>query len=227
MTGFSLVPQVLSSEHCAQLIATLEASLSTASSLRDAAASLRDGTVFAQRNLLRVPEVAAVAVLPEVLALTENATLPVRAIFFDKLPGANWHVGWHQDRAIAVREKRELPDWGPWSVKAGVVHVLPPAAILEKIVTIRLHLDPCGGDNGPLRVLPGSHLFGILGAQQIRALRAKIPEVVCQAAQGDALVISPLLLHASSPATNPSHRRVLHLEFAPRDLLPDGLAWAF
>jgi ectoine hydroxylase-related dioxygenase (phytanoyl-CoA dioxygenase family) len=227
MTGFSLVPQVLSSGHCAQLIATLEASLSTASSLRDAAASLRDGTVFAQRNLLRVPEVAAVAALPEVLALTENATLPVRAIFFDKLPGANWHVGWHQDRAIAVREKRELTDWGPWSVKAGVVHVLPPAAILEKIVTIRLHLDPCGGDNGPLRVLPGSHLFGILGAQQIRALRAKIPEVVCQAAQGDALVISPLLLHASSPATNPSHRRVLHLEFAPRDLLPDGLAWAF
>jgi ectoine hydroxylase-related dioxygenase (phytanoyl-CoA dioxygenase family) len=227
MTGFSLVPQVLSSGHCAQLIATLEASLSTASSLRDAAASLRDGTVFAQRNLLRVPEVAAVAALPEVLALTENATLPVRAIFFDKLPGANWHVGWHQDRAIAVREKRELPDWGPWSVKAGVVHVLPPAAILEKIVTIRLHLDPCGGDNGPLRVLPGSHLFGILDAQQIRALRAKISEVVCQAAQGDALVISPLLLHASSPATNPSHRRVLHLEFAPRDLLPDGLAWAF
>jgi len=35
----------------------------------------------------------------------------------------------------------------------------------------------------------------------------------------------PLLLHASSAARSPQHRRVVHLEFAPRDLLPAGLDW--
>jgi hypothetical protein len=35
----------------------------------------------------------------------------------------------------------------------------------------------------------------------------------------------PLLLHASTVANSPRHRRVIHLEFAA-DELPDGLAWA-
>jgi hypothetical protein len=34
----------------------------------------------------------------------------------------------------------------------------------------------------------------------------------------------PLLRHASHPAADPGHRRVLHLEFAAEDL-PDGVAW--
>jgi hypothetical protein len=34
----------------------------------------------------------------------------------------------------------------------------------------------------------------------------------------------PLLLHASSPAQRPGHRRVIHLEFAAGEL-PGGLEW--
>lgn len=34
----------------------------------------------------------------------------------------------------------------------------------------------------------------------------------------------PLLLHASSPALAPAHRRVLHLEYAAAPL-PPGLEW--
>jgi hypothetical protein len=34
----------------------------------------------------------------------------------------------------------------------------------------------------------------------------------------------PLLLHASSPAADPRHRRVIHLEFAAEPL-PGGLEW--
>ena len=92
-------------------------------------ASQRGESVYARRNILALSDVQAVAADPRVLALTGAATIPTRAIFFDKVPGANWHVGWHQDRAIAVAGRKELSGWGPWTVKAGVLHVLPPAEI--------------------------------------------------------------------------------------------------
>ncbi len=189
-------------------------------------ASQRGESVYARRNILALNAVQAIAADSRVLALTGPATIPTRAIFFDKVPGANWHVGWHQDRAIALAERCELPGWGPWTVKAGVLHVLPPAEILEKMVTVRLHLDDCDETNGPLRVLPGSHRHGILSNEQIAALRKEALEVTCTGPIGSAVVMSPLLLHASSPAATPKHRRVLHLEFAPKDLLPEGLSWA-
>jgi hypothetical protein len=34
----------------------------------------------------------------------------------------------------------------------------------------------------------------------------------------------PLILHASSKAASPSHRRVIHIEFASLEL-PGGLHW--
>jgi hypothetical protein len=33
--------------------------------------------------------------------------------------------------------------------------VHPPAEILDKMLTLRVHLDDCGEENGPLRVIPG------------------------------------------------------------------------
>ena len=44
------------------------------------------------------------------------------------------------------------------------------------------------------------------------------------AAVGSVLAFRPLLLHASSAAVTPSHRRVMHLDFAACDL-PYGLEW--
>jgi ectoine hydroxylase-related dioxygenase (phytanoyl-CoA dioxygenase family) len=80
-----------------------------------------------------------------------------RAIFFDKTPETNWMVPWHQDLHLAVRERLDLPGYGPWSVKEGLPHVIPPESVLTSMLALRLHLDFCGADNGPLRVLPGSH----------------------------------------------------------------------
>jgi ectoine hydroxylase-related dioxygenase (phytanoyl-CoA dioxygenase family) len=215
--GYCVIPEVLDAATVGRLLGVLD----TAGD-----ASQRQSAVYARRNILGLPEVQAIAADPRVLALTRAATLPTRAIFFDKVPGANWHVGWHQDRAIAVAERCELPGWGPWSVKAGVLHVLAPAAILEKMITVRLHLDHCDEGNGPLRVLPGSHRYGILSDEKLPALREQTAEAICTGPVGSAVVMSPLLLHASSPAESPKHRRVLHLEFAPKDLLPEGLLWA-
>ncbi len=150
---------------------------------------------------------------------------PVRALLFDKTPETNWNVSWHQDLSIAVADRIDTPGFGGWSLKEGVWHVQPPAAILERMLTVRLHLDDCGPEHGPLRVIPGSHRLGRLDADGIAACRAKTPaeEIHCRA--GDALVMRPLLLHASSKATRPSRRRVFHVEFACEEL-PGDLRWA-
>jgi ectoine hydroxylase-related dioxygenase (phytanoyl-CoA dioxygenase family) len=92
------------------------------------------------------------------------------------------------------------------------------------MITIRLHLDDCGAENGPVQVIPGSHAHGRLRAGEIERLRAERAPVPTCIARGGALVMRPLLLHASSPATSPAHRRVVHLDFAAA-ALPGGLEW--
>jgi ectoine hydroxylase-related dioxygenase (phytanoyl-CoA dioxygenase family) len=61
-----------------------------------------------------------------------------------------------------VREQRDVPGWGPWSTKDGVLHVRPPAEVMARMLAVRVHLDDCGESDGPLRVLPGSHKHGLL-----------------------------------------------------------------
>jgi ectoine hydroxylase-related dioxygenase (phytanoyl-CoA dioxygenase family) len=153
------------------------------------------------------------------------SSFPVRGILFDKVPGANWHVGWHQDQIIPVAERRDVPEFTAWSVKHGVPHVRPPVTVLERMLTLRIHLDDCDAENGALRLIPGSHRRGLLSAKEIEEIVAREEPVVCSARRGDALVMRPLVLHASSPATSPTHRRVIHLEFAAGPL-PGGLSWA-
>jgi hypothetical protein len=148
----------------------------------------------------------------------------VRAILFDKTPEANWYVTWHQDTSIAVRSRHELQGYHSWSEKDGVPHVRPPADILNRMVTLRFHLDPCGETNGPLRVIPKSHRRGILSTEQIAELVQESEAVNCVVDQGGCVVMSPLIVHGSSRATDPGHRRVLHVEFADVEL-PDPLDW--
>ena len=184
---------------------------------------------YGARNLLR--DWPAVASLTQSESLRElvatvlgEAAFPVRALFFDKLAGANWQVGWHQDLSIAVTERVEVPGFAGWSVKQGVTHVQPPASVLENMLTLRVHLDNCGEDNGPLRVLRGSHRHGRLTDEQIEQWQRSGESVTCLVPKGGVLLMRPLLLHASAPAKNPRHRRVIHLEYAA-DLLPGGLQW--
>jgi ectoine hydroxylase-related dioxygenase (phytanoyl-CoA dioxygenase family) len=95
---------------------------------------------------------------------------------------------------------------------------------MEQMLAVRLHLDDCGEENGPLQVLPGSHLAGRLDAEKIQAWRARAPVAPCIVKRGGVILMRPLLLHASSVAQNPAHRRVIHLEYAMH-ALPAGLDW--
>ena len=148
----------------------------------------------------------------------------VQCTLFDKTPGRNWLVALHQDLSVPVRARVDAPSFGGWSTKESVVFVQPPVEILEQLLAVRVHIDDCGVDNGPLRVVPGTHRAGRLGAAGTAEARADRGEAVCLAKPGDAVLMRPLLLHASSKARVPSRRRVLHIVFGPPSL-PDGVAW--
>lgn len=189
------------------------------------------------RNVLQSSEVARIVATSEavhqlVVSVIGGTGTAVRGILFDKTTapgGSNWKVPYHQDLSIAVSERPSVPVLGyeTWSVKDGVIHVQPPAAVLERLVTVRLHLDSCDAETGALRVLSGTHRMGRLSPSEVARCRSEIAETVCNVPEGGAMLFRPLLLHASSPATRPdSRRRVLHIEFAPADLeLPNGLKW--
>jgi ectoine hydroxylase-related dioxygenase (phytanoyl-CoA dioxygenase family) len=222
--GFALAHAVATPAEVAALVVTFEQTTM--------ARAERGGKTFGARNILDLLEVRTMATAQTVACLLTPLLgtdfRAVRGLFFDKTEGANWPVLWHQDLSLAVKQQRDLPGWSNWSVKRGVPHVQPPAAILAQIVTMRLHLDDCGMDNGPLRVVPGSHAAGVFSRETIRAQTAAAAgsDRAVLAKAGDALFMRPLILHASSPATQPTHRRVLHLEFAPAGLLPHELDWA-
>ncbi|SRR5258706_1905872 len=181
------------------------------------------------RNLLRNnSRVLHLSKSAKVISVLEKfaglPVFPVRAIFFDKNPGANWLVPWHQDLSIAVAGRIETPGFTGWSIKDEALHVHPPREILEGMVTVRLHLDDCDESNGALKIISGSHRRGKLGSADISKWTVVNKPVVCKLSKGDALLMRPLLLHASSPAENPKHRRVLHIEYATQEL-PNGLKW--
>lgn len=155
-----------------------------------------------------------------------DAAIPVRVILFDKSPEANWGVPWHQDLNIAVAGEGTPEGYGPRTTKAGVPHIVPPTSVLENMVTLRLHLDPCTKDDGPLVVAPGSHLDGKLSDKQTDAQLLDQRAVECCAAPGDLLVMRPLLFHRSAKAASPRARKVLHIEYAGTDLA-SPLSWFF
>ena len=167
----------------------------------------------------------ALELSPELAALMPDGMRPVRSILFDKTPAENWPVGWHQDTTIAVAERLEVPGYCPCSIKDGVVHVQPPASLLARMITLRVHLDDTPAENGALCVVPGSHRHGRLTPADIQRFREEA-EVVWACAAGDVLGMRPLILHASSRALYPARRRVLHFEYAPCDALDPSLHWA-
>jgi ectoine hydroxylase-related dioxygenase (phytanoyl-CoA dioxygenase family) len=221
--GFAILENIISIDFTDEIIAALERIQLTAE------VKQRAGKAYGIRRLLDVvPEIRTLAESENLRKLIEptlgkNARV-VRGILFDKNPVANWKVPWHQDVVIALREKKEVAGFSAWSTKAGIIHAQPPAEILENILAVRIHLDDADETNGALRVIPGSHKLGLLSDQQINLIKGTNEEVTCRVAKSGALLMRPLLLHASSVATNPTHRRIIHLEFTAQNL-PDGLEW--
>jgi hypothetical protein len=156
--------------------------------------------------------------------LLGEAARPVRAIMFDKTWENNWSVPWHQDRTIAVQSRRDVPGFGPWSIKTGVSHVEPPFEVMARMITMRAHLDDCETSNAPLLVVPGSHRFGRIPAAQAAVVAQRHGHIPCCASAGDIWVYATPIVHASERARIPGRRRVLQVDYAAEPL-PGGLEW--
>jgi len=187
-----------------------------------------DGCRVGSRNLLDLHWCQDLAVTFKAHAEV-GPFLPPRAVavqytLFDKSADQNWLVALHQDLSIPVRERILHPECAGWCVKEGVVYVQPPVAVLESLVAVRAHLDDCGPESGPLRVVPRSHRHGRLSADATRVLRREHGEIECIARRGGVIVMRPLLLHSSSKARSRARRRVLHFLFGPPELTC-GLRW--
>lgn len=218
--GFAIAPDILALGDLRIYQDAIDVAMKNNSS-RDRAPGLR--------NVFETVEVAReFAICPQLRQLIEPILgaeyFAVRALIFDKTAETNWKVPFHQDLTIAVQNQMQSDGFSAWSTKAGVLHVQPPAEILQPMLTVRLHLDDCDENNGALRVLAGSHLSGKWSAKEIQDLRQLHEEEICAVPAGGVLLMRPLILHASSPAVEPRRRRVLHLEFA-REELPRGLTW--
>lgn len=183
------------------------------------------GSVYAARNVLEIWPTAANVwqqpPLPEILARVLGADFGlVRALFFDKPPARSWTLPWHRDLTIAVRDN-SLPSsiFSKPTRKAGVPHVEAHRAILDQMLTVRIHLDDVSEENGPLKVQAGSHReHGGIGTCTGESVLAE---------RGDVLLMRPLLVHGSghAQAGTARHRRIVHFEFAAAPFLPDGYEW--
>jgi ectoine hydroxylase-related dioxygenase (phytanoyl-CoA dioxygenase family) len=182
------------------------------------------------RHLLSHPVVRRVAEDDRVLGIAREClgveAIPFRATLFDKSARANWLIAWHQDTALPLREQRDVPGWGPWSIKSGVVYAHAPASALSRVIALRLQLDDSHADNGPLRVLPGTHARGLLSDDDAARLSGEIAPMECLVPAGGVIAMRPLLLHSSSKARTEDPRRVLHIEYADSLAIGEGLELA-
>jgi ectoine hydroxylase-related dioxygenase (phytanoyl-CoA dioxygenase family) len=210
--GYAIVQQVVTAEDIRCLLPDLEQSTSPRT---------RAGV----RHLLSNPAIAQLATDRRMLEIAQSVlgrdAFPFKATLFDKSSEANWLITWHQDTALPLREKIETPAWGPWSTKEGIVYAHAPASALERIVALRLHLDDSTEENGPLRIIPGTHRKGILTDPEVEAIVTNNMAVTCLVPKGGVIVMRPLIIHASSKSQSDKPRRVLHIEYAtPKTVSP-------
>jgi ectoine hydroxylase-related dioxygenase (phytanoyl-CoA dioxygenase family) len=212
--GFSIVEAVLDETEVAELARALET-------------PDLDRSRAGARHLMNRPAVSAVAADSRMVAIAGRflgeTVIPYKATLFDKSPARNWLVAWHQDTALPLFERREIPEWGPWSTKAGVTYALAPASALAQVVALRLRQDDSRPENGPLRVLPGTHALGLLTESAIARLTTEVSAGDCTVPAGGVVAMRPLIVHASSKAEGDLPRRVLHIEYSRSLDLGNGL----
>jgi hypothetical protein len=215
--GFAILANVFSQPEMEQLAGDV-----ARSSLRRSKAGIR--------HALQHHAIHEMATGPKLLGLARSIlspdAFPFKATLFDKSARTNWLVVWHQDTALPIRVRHQAEGWGPWSVKDGVIYAHAPATALNRVLALRVHLDDSGADNGPLRVLPGTHTRGVLTDEEIEEVEKISALVDCLVPQGGVLAMKPLIVHASSKSESSTPRRVVHIEYCTCNAFPSGLELA-
>ncbi|MEW6730683.1 MAG: phytanoyl-CoA dioxygenase family protein [Acidobacteriota bacterium] len=204
-TGCYIENSILSARECDDLILALSQSPQT----RGRAGS---------RHLMANPMVVALATDNRLLQIARRylgeLAIPFRATLFEKSRYANWLVVWHQDTTLPLESHIVSQEWGPWSRKGGILYAHAPTWALSRILALRVHLDASTSENGPLRVIPGSHLAGVLTDDEVFNIARAQECMECLVPRGGVLAMRPLLIHSSSKARSSAPRRVLHIEYA-------------
>lgn len=220
--GFYCVNDIYTQAEVDKLISIIEHSAGLNATFR------RSKDLFAIRQFLKeVPEAVEVVFNTGMRQLISNLFgedyFVVKSIYFDKPESSNWFVYYHQDLTISVDQRIDVPGFGPWTVKQNQYAVQPPLQVLNNSFTIRIHLDDTTAGNGALKVVPGSHLQGIVRNEYLDDI--KHTEKICAVNRGGVMLMRPLLFHASDRTVNNQRRRVIHIEFNNADL-PHGLQWS-
>lgn len=220
--GFTVIDDIYNGDEIAELISTIDKADQSNPTFRKTA------DLFAIRQFLKeIPQVKQVIFNEKLKQLIESifgvGYFIVKSIYFDKPEQSNWFVAWHQDLTISVDQKIDLPGYTSWTSKQNQFAVQPPIEILKDNFTIRIHLDDTDADNGALKVLSGSHLKDIYRPENIDW--SVESETICDVKRGGAMIMRPLLMHASDRTVNDQKRRVIHIEFS-RAELPGEIEWS-
>jgi ectoine hydroxylase-related dioxygenase (phytanoyl-CoA dioxygenase family) len=215
--GFWIEENVLSKRECVALIDALSQNHE------------RRGRAGA-RHLMSNPAVASVANDQRLLQIAQRVlkreAVPYRATLFEKSERSNWLVVWHQDTALPLVSRFDSPEWGPWSKKTGVIYAHAPASALSRVLALRVQLDASTEENGPLRVIPGSHVAGVLSDAEVFCIARTQKHVDCLVPQGGVLAMRPLLVHSSSKGRGIGPRRVLHIEYTESLMMDEHIQLA-
>jgi ectoine hydroxylase-related dioxygenase (phytanoyl-CoA dioxygenase family) len=206
--GYAVIPDIFSANEISTLLESLDRADPSLYSAR--------GDLYAIREVLqKLPQLQPLLFTPALNQIIQTFTSPqaflTKSIYFDKPPGSNWFVAWHQDISITVRERKDIPGYSRWTRKSGITGVVPPIRILEQTLTVRIHLDDADETNGALRVVEGSHLEGIIRKESEPWDPAR--ETLCNVPAGGIMLMRPLTMHASRRAQSEKRRRVIHMEF--------------
>ncbi|MGH9947924.1 MAG: phytanoyl-CoA dioxygenase family protein [Pyrinomonadaceae bacterium] len=216
-SGFCIEPNVFTADECQRIFSSIRSTEDFRS---------RAGV----RNLMANQEVAAIAKDQRLLGITKQISgkslTPFKATLFEKTGKANWLVAWHQDTALPLEKPIHADGWGPSSVKAGVAFVHSPTWALRQILALRIQLDSSTPENGPLKVIPGSHKKRLLTDLEFDRVVFDGPRVDCVAERGSVIAMRPLIVHASSKSLSHKPRRVLHIEYAESLDLGNGIRLA-
>jgi ectoine hydroxylase-related dioxygenase (phytanoyl-CoA dioxygenase family) len=217
--GFAILPELVAHDELDHLLDLI--------GIERAGAPVPQRSRAGLRHALKLPQIADLARQLSLIEIARGVlgarAFPFRATLFDKSQTANWLVVWHQDTALPLQSRHEMPGWGPWSIKEGVQYAHAPSSALSQILALRISLDDSTADNGPLRVLPATHTLGVLSDDAIHELSQRVVAADCVVPKGGVLAMRPLLIHSSSKSQADLPRRVLHIEYAASESVAEPL----
>ena len=216
--GYAVFPGALTGEALALLRAECDGFVAREDARMDAAGvdtigiSHRGKRYFANECQRVVPALRSVLFGKAMADICRAALGDTAYFFFDqyvvKGPEGGLPFAWHQDSGYVVGNGGP-PDHAPY-------------------VTCWCPLDDSTEENGTVRLIPGSHLRGIVphdrqaGTNDLVGAPASSEGIVVEAKAGDIVAFSSLTLHATGANRSTRPRRVYLAQYTPEAMLDPG-----